>query len=135
MNKALGWVIKSVGAFFVLLTPINAVLAIVFGLVVGDFCLGLLAARARKEKIVSVKMKRTVSKILAYEIAILIGFMLQSGLELSWPVVHTVSMVIVLSESASLLENFRTITGIDVLNNFINSVHKLKSINVGNEKK
>jgi phage-related holin len=134
-DKIITWLIKAAGAFIILLAPIHMAIGIVFVLVVADMIMGILAARRRGDQITSTKMKRTVSKLLAYEIAIGIALLIQESFADGWPIVHTISTIIVLTESTSLIENFKIITGIDVLSEALEALNKLKSINSKNGKK
>lgn len=99
-----------------LLAPIKP-LAIACGfLVVADMVTGIWAAYKRKEKINSAEMRRSVSKMLIYQLTIVSAFALEKWiLEDTIPVSRIVSGVIGMVEFKSILENASAITGQDLL--------------------
>lgn len=99
-----------------LLAPIKP-LAIACGvLVIGDMITGMWAAYKRKEKLNSAEMRRSVSKMLIYQIAIITGFVLEKWImQDAVPVSRIVSGVIGMVEFKSILENASIITGQDLL--------------------
>jgi len=89
-------------------TALIAALALVFF----DFVTGVLAARKRKEKITSAGFKRTVGKIVLYEMALCMAFLAQEFLlGDDVPAFKLISTMIGLVELKSILENLDTING------------------------
>ena len=103
-------------------------MTLIFIFVLADLILGLLAAHTLKEKFSSAKLKKTVSKTIAYEMAIVLGMLMETHLNVHLPVVNTISSLIILTEGTSLVENFKTITGIDLWKELLHKLHALKSI-------
>lgn len=98
------------------LAPIKAMLITCGVLIMADMITGMLAARKRKEKIQSAEMRRSISKFVVYQIAIISGFLLETYmLENLLPVSKIVAGVIGMVEFKSILENASTIIGQDIL--------------------
>lgn len=94
------------------LAPIHSIMIVVGILIFIDLFLGILAASKRGEKIKSSAMRRTISKILVYQLSILSGFLCEiyliSGLI---PISKLVAGVIGMVEIKSILENADDIHG------------------------
>lgn len=109
------WLQKIALASFAALAPIHAVMITVGFLIFADLITGIWAAKKRGEKISSAVMRRTVSKIVIYQMAVVGGFLLEtyllSGL---LPVSKIVAGVIGLVEFKSMLENSNSIMGGDL---------------------
>ena len=94
------------------LAPIHAVMIVVGILIGADLILGIAASLKSGEKIHSAAMRRTVSKILIYQLAVITGFLcetyLMGGL---LPISKLVAGVIGLVEMKSILENCDIING------------------------
>ena len=84
-------------------------------LVVTDLFTGIWAAKKRGEKVTSWGMRKTVSKLLAYEIAIVLAFVMESALVPALPVVKAVAGFIGAIEFKSGMENLSRILGVDLL--------------------
>jgi Bacteriophage holin family len=106
------WLLNLLIASIATLAPINAILVSVFILIFSDLFTGILAAKKRKEKISSAAMRRTISKILVYNIAVITGFLLERYLLSDLiPISKLIAGVIGLVEFKSILENCNTILG------------------------
>jgi Bacteriophage holin family len=109
------WFIKLGLASLAALAPIQAVLVTVGILIIADLFTGMLAAIKRGEKISSAAMRRTISKMFVYQLAVICGFLLETYLMSSvLPVAKIVAGVIGMVEFKSILENSNTIMGGDV---------------------
>lgn len=99
-----------------LLAPIKSLLIACGVLILADMVTGIMAAKKRKERINSADMRRSLSKMVVYQIAIISAFVLEKymlgGL---LPVSKVVSGVIGMVEFKSILENASTIAGQDIL--------------------
>ncbi len=94
------------------LAPIHAVMISVGVLICLDTIMGILAARKRKEPITSAELRRTVSKMIIYQIAIISGFLVQHYmLGDILPIVKLAAGAIGLVEIKSILENADEING------------------------
>jgi hypothetical protein len=97
-----------------------------------DLVTGIWAALKRGEKVSSAAMRRTVSKIFIYQLAVVSGFMLETYiLEGILPVAKIVAGVIGMVEFKSILENSNHIVGGDI---FKLVIQKLGSENDSNKK-
>lgn len=98
------------------LAPIKTLLLACGALIVADMVTGMMAARKRKEPINSAEMRRSLSKMVVYQIAIISGFVLEKYmLDGLLPVSKVVSGVIGMVEFKSILENASVIAGQDIL--------------------
>lgn len=99
-----------------LLAPVKPLLISCGALIVADMVTGMVAASKRKEKINSADMRRSVSKMVVYQVAILSAFILEKYmLHDILPVSKVVSGVIGMVEFKSILENASVIAGEDIL--------------------
>lgn len=97
------------------LAPAKALLISVGFLIMADLVTGVWAAIKRKEKIKSSALRRTLSKIVIYQIAVISGFLVETYmLEAIFPVSKVVASVIGLVELKSILENANSILGQDL---------------------
>lgn len=107
-SRAKIWLLGAAAA----LAPIHAAMATVLALVIVDLVTGVLVAYKLKEPLASNKLKKTVIKLVFYEVALVLSFWV--GVYLtgpSVPVLQMVASIIGLTELASLLENFHILTG------------------------
>lgn len=97
------------------LAPIQAVIIAVGVLVMADMITGVWAAHKRGESIKSAGFRRTVSKLLIYQIAIITGFVVEQYLVGGIiPITKIIGGVIGLVELKSILENANSIVGGDI---------------------
>lgn len=98
------------------LAPIKAMLIVVGVLIFADLITGIWAAIKREEQIKSAALRRTVSKLFIYQIAIISGYIMQVHLIADLvPVSNIVAGTIGLVELKSILENGSTILGNDLM--------------------
>lgn len=119
LGKAMGWTV-------LVLTPIHATLMAVSMLVVVDLITGVWASMKRNEKITSNGIRRTISKTVAYMMAIICSFIMEQQFLKGIPVVQVVSGLIAITEFKSLLENLTSITGLDFWELIVNKVQGKK---------
>jgi len=109
------WTSKLFIASLAALAPIKMVIITVGFLILADLLTGIWAAKSRGEKISSSIMRRTISKIVIYQLAVISGFMLEMHiLDSLVPVAKIVAGVIGMVEFKSILENSGHIVGGDV---------------------
>lgn len=108
-------ILKLLLAIGAILAPIKMVMITVGFLIIADLITGVLAAIKRKEKVSSAVMRRTISKIVIYQLAVISGFLLEMYiLNNVIPVAKIVAGVIGMVEFKSILENSNTIIGGDL---------------------
>lgn len=103
-----------------ILAPAKALLISVGFLVIADLATGIWAAYKRKEKISSAAMRRTITKAVVYQVAVISAFLVETYmLENIFPVSKVVASVIGLVELTSILENANKILGQDLFKTVI----------------
>ena len=110
------WLYKGLLVLAATLAPIKTLIIACGVIILADTITGMMAAKKRGEKINSAEMRRSLSKMVVYQIAIISGFVLQKYmLEDLIPVAKVVGGVIGMVEFKSILENVSTIAGQDIL--------------------
>ena len=110
------WLYKGLLVLAATLAPIKPLLLACGVLIVADAITGIMAAKKRKEPINSADMRRSLSKMVVYQVAIISGFVLEVYmLDNLAPVSKIVGGVIGMVEFKSILENVSVIAGQDVL--------------------
>lgn len=109
------WIGKLFLASLAALAPIKAVMITVGILIIADLITGIWAAHKKQEKISSAAMRRTISKMLIYQLSVVCGFLLETYiLGGVIPVAKIVAGVIGMVEFKSILENSNYIIGGDL---------------------
>jgi phage-related holin len=109
------------------LAPIHAIMVVTGILIVADLVTGIWAAVKKGDKINSAALRRTVSKFLIYQLAVISAFIVQKYmLNDLIPASNIVASAIGLVELKSILENASRILGADVFKVILS---KLGSIN------
>lgn len=116
----LPWFKKILLASLAILAPIHAIMTVTGILIFADFITGMWAAKKRGEEIHSAGMRRTVSKLLIYQIVVITGFvsetyMLGGALPLSKIAAGLIATV----ELKSILENANVILGYDLFKDLL----------------
>lgn len=94
------------------LAPIKPVLIVTGILIFADLVSGVLAARKKGEKISSAGVRRTVSKVLIYNAAIILGFLIEKYMLDSYvPISKIVAGLIGTTEGLSIYENLNALQG------------------------
>lgn len=120
-------------SIFGVFAPIKGIIITVGIVIVVDLITGILAARKRGEKITSAAIRRTVSKILIYQTAILTGFLIETYLTQDLvPITKIVASIIGIVEGKSVFENLNAVSDNKL---FSEVLKKLGSINDKEEKK
>lgn len=102
-------------ALLAIFAPIKAAVITTLVLVIIDLIVGLIAAHKRGELITSSGIKRTVGKILLYEIAICAGFLCQQYLTGDlFPASKLITAIVGVVELKSIMENLDAISGTGV---------------------
>lgn len=116
------------------LAPIKAILLVTGFLIFSDLVSGVIAARKRGETISSSGLRRTITKILVYNLAVISGFLVETYMisELL-PVSKLISGVIALVELKSILENLNNINGTDIFKTVISSLGSKNDEKKGSE--
>lgn len=110
-------------AAFAILAPIHAVMAATGFLIVMDTVTGIMAARKRGDVIKSASLRRSVSKMLVYQIAVITGFIAQKYLLADLiPVSSVVAAMIGMVELTSILENLHVVYGSNIFQGLLDKL-------------
>ncbi|MEO0271674.1 MAG: phage holin family protein [candidate division WOR-3 bacterium] len=105
--------IISIAAIF---APIKVILYIVSLLIISDTITGIIAAYKRGEEINSKGFKKTIIKLFLYNLMIVLAFLLEKYIfESLIPFVKLGSIAIAITEFKSIVENFESTTGINLI--------------------
>jgi hypothetical protein len=99
----------------IVLAPVKPIMLAVGVLICVDLITGLWASLKRKRKITSRGLRRTIGKMLAYQLAIITAFVMETWLLPDVPMVKVVSGLIGVTETKSVFENLSFITGVDFI--------------------
>ena len=131
-----GKMIKIIEAFLLsiaaIFAPIQGLLGATAFMVISDLVTGVMAAKKRGEKITSSGLRRTVSKLFIYELAIMFAFIAEHFMSSILPFVKMASAMVSVVELKSIYENLNVIGGCDLLKTLID---KLGSPNLPIDKK
>jgi hypothetical protein len=103
-------------AVFAPLKPILITTAI---MILGDFITGIIASKKRGEVITSSGLRSTISKLLVYEIALMIGYLGETFMLDFLPITKMISSLIALTEMKSIYENLDSVVGGQLLASII----------------
>lgn len=114
------WLKVAAIAIVGVLAPVKTMVVTSATLVIMDMFTGILASYKLKQPITSAGIRRTVSKLIIYTVAILIAFLAQTYLlENEIPACNWITGMIGLTELMSCLENLNTISGTNLLQSVI----------------
>ena len=107
----------------VVFAPIKSAIIVVAILTFADLVLGVIAARKRGEPITSSGLKRSIGKILIYQSALCLAFLVEKYLTGEiFPASKLISALIGLVELKSVLENLDSINGQPVFRSMVNQL-------------
>lgn len=118
------WIWKGLTWTGVFLAPIKPLMIAIGALIIIDLMLGIWAALRSKEKITSRRLSRTITKCMAYQLAIISSHIMESYFAQGIPIVKIVSGLIAITEFKSILENTTRMTGIDFWRSLIEKMTK-----------
>lgn len=112
-------------ATLAIFAPIKAALLTCMGLSVVDCIVGIMAAKKRGETITSSGLRKTISKIVIFQAAILLAFLTEHYMVGDlFPLSKIVAGYIGLVEYTSVLENLNDINGGSVFKALIDKLNK-----------
>lgn len=97
------------------LAPVHGIMLAVGALIFIDLFTGIWRAWKVKEKITSNGLRRTITKMVAYQLGIVTALILEKYLMTGVPMIQIVAGIIGVTEAKSVFENITVITGIDFL--------------------
>lgn len=115
-NATTGFLTKAGTLILAFLAPVHTVMLATGGMVVADLVTGIWRARKKRQKFSSFKLRRTVTKFTAYQIAVVTAMIIERYLVNvdGVPIVKTVAASIALVELQSIRENLTDILGKDI---------------------
>lgn len=117
------YIINILLAAVLLFMPIKASLIAAMLLTGLDLVSGILAAKKRKEPITSSGLKRTVVKILVYEVCIMLAYLVERYLTQGFlPACNIATSFVGITELKSVLENIEDIAGMPILKMLISKI-------------
>lgn len=121
------WVKSLLFSSVAVFAPIQASMTMAAVLIAADLVVGIWAAHKRAEKLSSSGLRRTVTKILVYESAIMLGFLTETYMLGGYlPVARLITAMIAGVELKSILESLDEINGTPI---FATVITKLGSSN------
>lgn len=112
-------------AVLAVFAPIKTALLTAMGLSVIDCITGIMAARKRGEPITSSNLRKTISKIVIFQTAILLAFLTEHYMMADLlPVSKIVAGYIGMTEYTSILENLNDINGGSIFKALIEKLNK-----------
>lgn len=117
------WSLHVLTFILLVIAPIQTTLIAVFGLCLLDFITGIWASKKKGIPITSAGMKKTFSKFVIYEIAVISAFSIETYFLPDAPLIKSVTAMIGLIEAKSLFENIHAISGIDFIAEALKKVH------------
>jgi phage-related holin len=114
--------------------PIKGVIITVGVVIVVDLITGVLAAKKRGEKITSAGLRRSLSKALIYQTAVLTGFLMEKYLLADIvPITKLVAGAIGAVESISIFENLNTLSGNNLFSKILEVLGSVNDKKKGSE--
>lgn len=105
------FLIKTVLALMVYISPVYELLAVMFVFVAVDFVTGLIASNKKGVPRSSRRGRKSIAKLVGYMSAVLLSYMIQVTFNFDWLVAHRyIGAFICVVEFISILENFAVIT-------------------------
>lgn len=126
MSKQIVWLESIVISIASIFAPIKSILITTAVMIIGDLITGIWAAKKRDEPITSAGLRRTISKLIIYELALIFAYLGEHYMSDILPMVKMVSAMISIVELKSIYENLNSISGSDIFKSLIG---KLDSAN------
>lgn len=108
------------------LQPIKSLLITVGILVAADLATGIIKAKKNKEEITSRRLRETVTKLLAYELVIILCYLIERFMLPDVPMSKILSGLIAITELLSVNENLFQITGNPIFNKINSKLDLIK---------
>jgi len=119
----IGWIKVVSVALFVVLAPVHSVMATALALMVIDLFLGVWAANKRGDVITSAGLRRTLTKLVVYELGVVVAFLGEHFLlSDEVPLVKLAGAAIAMVELKSIVENLNEINGSPIFSALISAL-------------
>lgn len=127
-KKMKDWIIRLGLVSVAALSPVHNVMIAAGVLILFDLIMGIWRAKKQGEPITSQGLRRSLSKLCSYEIAIVTGFLIEKNMMDFIPVAKIIGGMIALTEGLSVLENVRIVTGIDFKTAILSKLQGIKDV-------
>ncbi len=122
-NKTLSLLFNFGVSILVIFTPIKPILLTILFLIFIDLITGLIAAVKQNVPITSAGLRRTISKVIIYQLVVIVGFLCETYLTGPlMPVCRLLTTLIGLVEMRSILENCDKINGSSIFDAIIKRI-------------
>lgn len=118
----LKWLEGFIVSIFSIFAPIQSILATSAVMIMSDLITGVMAAKKRGEPITSAGLRRTISKLFTYELAIMFAFLAEHYISNVLPFVKMASAMVSLVELKSIYENLNSLSSDNLLKGLINKI-------------
>lgn len=116
-------ILRIVTVLLLMFLPIKASLITALVLIILDFIFGVWASIKRGEKVTSTGFKRTVIKVMVYELCIMLAYLVEHYLTQGFlPATNIASSFVGLTELKSILENLEDIANMPILQLLMNKL-------------
>lgn len=122
----MSWLKTLLVSLAAVLAPVKAVMLGAGFLIFADLISGLWRAWKEKESITSSGFRRTVTKIVAYELAIVTALVMETYLLDGVPIIKIVASMIAMTEGKSIMENLSIVTGVDFIKALLEKIQGVK---------
>lgn len=102
--------------------PIKAMLITTGIMILADLITGVIAARRRNEEITSAGLRRSITKLVVYEAALMLAYLAEHYLSDILPFVKMASALIAVVELKSIYENLNSASGMNLLKELIDKL-------------
>jgi phage-related holin len=109
-----GYLLSFLAMCWAFVAPIHTLIVATGALVLFDMVTGIAKAIKNKNKVTSNRMRHTITKGMAYQIAVLTGFLIDQVMGLELTASRVIAGVICLVEAKSVLENVEAMTGVSI---------------------
>lgn len=119
---AIKWIEALALSTCALFMPISKLLGTTLAMIIIDLITGIMAAKKQGVPVTSAGLRRTLSKLFVYELALMLAFLVQTYLSDSLPFISMASSMIALVELTSVYENLNIIGGNNLLKSLIDKL-------------
>lgn len=116
------WITGLLLATVAIFVPIEKLLATTAAMIIIDLITGVMAAHKQSIPITSAGLRRTVSKFVVYELAIMLAYLTEHYISSAMPFVNMATGMISIVELTSVYENLNILGGNNILKSLIDKL-------------
>lgn len=122
MEKTIKLIEAGIVTILAIFAPIQSLLLTTGVMILADLITGVIAAKKRGESINSADLRRSLTKLLVYEAALMLAFLVEHYMSDVLPFVKMASAMISVVELKSIYENLNDISGQQLLKTLIDAL-------------